>query len=109
MKDIHHQILRSNLPKFQAGLDVDRMVENLRRAEIITVDNPGLSQALSDIKQEQSNNKKVEKLICEVLPQLGPNAYSAFISILHRIQPQFAHEFEQHIKSKLHCSQKYYR
>ena len=101
MKEVHHEMLRSNLLLFQEKLDVVKMIQCLGQAEIITVDNPGLAQAVSEVMDQQTKKKQVEKLICEVLPQLGPNSYDAFITILQRNQPQLAHDFQQSIKGML--------
>ena len=100
MKDIHSEILKKYLPEFNEKLDVKKMVESLVKAEIITEHNPGLGQAVSEVLEEPTKKKQVEKLICDVLPQLGPMAFDSFFTALKSNQLQFAHDLKQLINRK---------
>lgn len=96
MKDVHRRILVSHLSTFKQSLNVAEMVESLSNNVAITSRNPGVN--IRAVLQELSLDKKVEKLICDVLPRLGPDAFQCFLKTLDKNQPQLAHDLRQSIK-----------
>ncbi|XP_046843866.1 uncharacterized protein LOC124437949 [Xenia sp. Carnegie-2017] len=97
MKDVHRRILVSHLSAFKQSLNVAQMVESLSNNVAITSRNPGVN--IRAVLQELSLDKKVEKLICDVLPRLGPDAFQFFFKTLDINQPQLAHDLRQSIKA----------
>ncbi|XP_046844657.1 uncharacterized protein LOC124438532 [Xenia sp. Carnegie-2017] len=97
MKEVHRQILVSHLSTFKQSLNVSQMVESLSNNVAITSRNPGVN--IRAVLQELSLDKKVEKLICDVLPRIGPDAFQCFFKTLDINQPQLAHDLRQSIKA----------
>ncbi|XP_046845375.1 uncharacterized protein LOC124439182 [Xenia sp. Carnegie-2017] len=97
MKEVHRQILVNHLSTFKQSLNVAEIVESLSNNVAITSRNPGVN--IRTVLQEPSMDKKVEKLICDMLPRLGPDAFQYFFKTLDKNQPQLAHDLRQSIKA----------
>ena len=94
MKDVHREILRKHVCVLSDKLDIQRMVPCL--VEVGVFDD----NVAHHILKQGERRCQVEKLILDVLPKCGPDAFENFYSCLKSLQPALAHDFNELTKSK---------
>ena len=89
----HQDVLRKYVEEFKKKLDVEDMVKSLVKEGVLHDD-----FARQQILHLTEKSKQIEKLMLDILPKSGHEAFEKFCFCLAKQQPQFAYEWKSKVK-----------
>ena len=88
----HQDVLRRYAGKFKKKLDVEKMVKSLVKEGVLHDD---VAQQILHLTEQ---SEQTEKLMLDVLPKSGPEAFEKFCFCLAKQQLTFAYEWKKKVK-----------